>query len=56
MQIEGMAELTPPLLDAQLGELPPMDASPLATSNSTSIYTTLTDVTRGDSPVLVFTH
>jgi transposase-like protein len=26
MQIEGMAELTPPLLDAQLGKLPPMAA------------------------------
>ena len=26
MQIEGMAELTPPLLDAGLGKLPPMAA------------------------------
>jgi len=26
MQIEGMAELTPPLLDADLGKLPPMAA------------------------------
>ena len=26
MQIDGMAELTPPLLDAQLGKLPPMAA------------------------------
>ena len=26
MQIEGMAELTPPLLDAKLGKLPPMAA------------------------------
>ena len=26
MQIEGMAELTPPLLDAELGKLSPLDA------------------------------
>ena len=26
MQIDGMAELTPPLLDAELGKLPPMAA------------------------------
>jgi hypothetical protein len=26
MQIEGMAELTPPLLDAELGKIPPMAA------------------------------
>jgi putative transposase len=26
MQIEGMAELTPPLLDAELGKLPPIAA------------------------------
>ena len=26
MQIEGMAELTPPLIDAELGKLPPMAA------------------------------
>ena len=42
MQIEGMAELIPPPFDAAPGTLPPLAAS---TSNSTPIYTTLTDVT-----------
>jgi len=60
MQIEGMAELTPPLIDADPAKLPPMAAGPLATSNSTPIYTSLTDVTlrrhamRDNSVVLRF--
>ena len=43
MQIEGMAELKPPLIDADPVKLPPMAAchSPL-----TRFSTTLTDVTR----------
>ena len=45
MQIEGMDELTPPLIDADPAELPPLAVRPMATSNSTRIYTCLTDVT-----------
>ena len=33
MQIEGMTELTPPLIDADPAKLPPMAARPMATSS-----------------------
>jgi hypothetical protein len=46
MQIEGMAELTPPLLDTEPTQLPPLAAWPLATPNSTPISTTLTECVR----------
>jgi hypothetical protein len=45
MQIERMAELTPPLIDVDPAKLPPMAARPMATSSCTPIYTSVTDVT-----------
>src|SRR4029077_16256467 len=49
MQIDEMADLTLPLIDADPGQLPPMAASPLAPPNSPPIYTSLTDATRRGS-------
>jgi hypothetical protein len=46
MPIEAMAELTPPLLDADPGKLPPPAARPMATSYSSPIYTAVTNVTQ----------
>jgi hypothetical protein len=44
MQFEGMAELIPPLIDADAAKLPPMGGRPMDAPNSTPIYTSLTDV------------
>jgi len=52
MQIAGMAELTPPLIDADPAKLPPIAASPIATSNSTQIYPSSTHAAR-DGAALV---
>jgi len=42
----GMAELTPATIDSEPTKLRPKAARPMATSSSTPIYPTLTDVTR----------
>lgn len=45
MQIEGMSELTPPLIDANPAKSSTHVGLTIGTSNSTPIHTTLTDVT-----------
>ena len=45
MQTEAMAELTPTTIDAVATEIATIAGWPMATSNRTAFYTTLTDVT-----------
>ena len=45
MQLEAMAELTPPANEPERLQLPPQAAGPMATSNHRRFSTTLTDVT-----------